>query len=315
MDLHCQDCAKFLQEDQTLEQNRKKTSWVLVLTVIAMVAEIVAGYTTGSMAVVADGWHMASHAGALIIALLAYRIARSQKLSRKFSFGAGKVIPLGGFTSAVILALMAILILIESFQNLIHPEAIIYNEAIGIAAFGFFINLFCALILNHEHDHAHSHGHDPHEHDEDCHDTEHAHVHDHNLRAVLFHIAMDAITSLLAVAGLITAKYKGWNWIDPVVGIIGAVLILAWAAQLLRDTGWELLDGHSKSVDWRKLKAQLEGEGAKIVDFHVWRVAPTAVACELVVEASQPKGLEHYRRMLKEDHRVRHAIIEERAPL
>ena len=313
MDLHCQDCAKFLQDDQTIDVNRKKTSWVLVLTLIAMVAEIVAGYATGSMAVVADGYHMASHAGALIIALLAYRIARSQKLSRKFSFGAGKVIPLGGYTSAVILALMAVLIFIESVQNIVHPEPIIYNEAIGIAAFGFFINLFCALILNHEHDHAHSHGHAHDEEDEhECHDEEHAHVHDHNLRAVLFHIAMDAITSLLAVGGLIVAKYKGWNWIDPVVGIIGALFILAWAFQLLRDTGWELLDGHSKSVNWKKLKAQIEGEGARIVDFHVWRVAPTAVACELVVEATQLRGL-RYRRILKEDYLVSHAIIEERA--
>lgn len=312
MDLHCQDCAKFLQDDQTIDVNRKKTTWVLVLTVIAMVAEIVVGYATRSMAVVADGYHMASHAGALIIALLAYRIARSQKLSRKFSFGAGKVIPLGGYTSAVILALMAVLIFIESLQNIFHPEPIIYNEAIGIAAFGFFINLFCALILNHEH--AHSHGHSHGEEDEhECHDEEHAHVHDHNLRAVLFHIAMDAITSLLAVGGLILAKYKGWNWIDPVVGIIGALFILVWAFQLLRDTGWELLDGHSKSVNWKKLKAQIESEGAKIVDFHVWRVAPTAVACELVVEAAQLRGLEHYRRILKEDYLVSHAIIEERA--
>ena len=283
-----------------------------------MIAEITAGYLTGSMAVVADGFHMASHAGALLIALLAYQIARSQKMSRKFSFGAGKMIPLGGYTSAVILGIVAVLIFTESVERFFSPEQIRYNEAIGIACFGLFVNLLSVLILNQSHDHGHSHDHSSHEHHEheDEHDHHHGHdhpVHDHNLRAAFLHIAMDALTSVLAIGGLLIAKAKGWTWIDPGVGIVGACMILIWAGQLCRDTGWELLDGHSKTVDWKKLKSQIESDGGRIVDFHVWRIAPKAVACELVVESSQLKGLEHYRRMLKEDFSVQHAIIEERA--
>jgi cation diffusion facilitator family transporter len=311
MDLHCPDCAKFLEDDHVIESNRKKTRWVLALTTLAMIGEIIAGHFTGSMALVADGWHMASHAGALLIALFAYQIARSQKLSKKFSFGAGKVIPLGGFTSAVILSIVAILIFSESFERLFNPNAIQYNEAIGVACIGFVVNLMSALILNHEHGHEHAHE-ENHDHGHDDHRHDHHHVHDHNLRAAFLHIAMDAITSLFAVGGLLLAKYQGWNWMDPVVGLLGAIVIGVWAFRLCRDTGWELLDGHSKTVNWKKLKNTIEISGTRILDFHVWRIAPTAVACELVVEASEPLGLEHYRRILKDDFLVQHVIVEER---
>lgn len=304
MDLHCQDCVKFLEEDHMIEQNRKKTAWVLILTSIAMVGEITAGHLTGSMALVADGWHMASHAGALLIALVAYQIAKSQTLSKKFSFGAGKVIPLGGYTSAVILSIVAILILTESIERVFSPSPIQFNEAIGIACLGFLVNLVSALILNHEH-HV-----DEHHSNED-----HAHVHDHNLRAAFLHIAMDAITSLMAVGGLTLAKYKGWTWIDPLVGIVGAGVIGLWAFRLCTDTGWELLDGHSKTVNWPLLKNKIETEGSRILDFHIWRIAPRAIACELVVEANPPKGREHYHRILKDDFSLQHVVVEERHPL
>jgi cation diffusion facilitator family transporter len=309
MDIHCSECAKFLEDDHLIEINRKKTRWVLGLTTLAMIGEILAGHYTGSMALIADGWHMASHAGALLIALAAYQIARSQKLSKKFSFGAGKIIPLGGFTSAIILGVVAVLILSESIERLVTPGFIQYNEAIGVACIGFVVNLLSALILNHDHaDHDHHH---EDEHDDSNHDHKH-HVHDHNLRAAFLHIAMDAVTSLLAVAGLLLAKYKGWNWLDPVVGLVGASVIGIWAFRLCRDTGWELLDGHSKTVNWKKLRSAIEITGTKILDFHVWRIAPTAVACELVVETTEPQGLEHYRRILKEDFSVQHVIVEER---
>jgi cation diffusion facilitator family transporter len=310
MDLHCTECAKFLQDDQLIESNRKKTRWVLGLTFIAMIAEIGAGYWTRSMAVMADGFHMASHVGALAIALIAYQIARSDKFSRKFSFGAGKMIPLGGYTSAIILGIIAILIFIESIERFFSPGAIAYNEAIGIACFGLIVNFFSALILSHEHGHddAHDLNHE-HEHDE----HHHHHVHDHNLRAVFLHIAMDAVTSVLAIGGLILAKYQHWNWIDPSVGIVGALLIVIWAIRLCRDTAWELLDGQSKAIDIQRLKFAIESEGVRIADFHAWRIAPKALACELVIESSKLKGLDHYRKILKDDFSVRHAVIEERS--
>ena len=303
MDLHCQDCVKFLQDDHLIERNRRKTRWVIALTSITMVGEITAGHITGSMALIADGWHMASHAGALLIAFIAYQIARSKKLSKRFSFGAGKVIPLGGFTSAIILSVVAVLILSESVERFFSPGPIRFNEAIGIACMGLAVNLISALILNHEGDHGHSHDHDHHG---------HGHVHDHNLRAVFLHIAMDAVTSVLAIGGLLLAKLKGWTWTDPAVGVVGAGVIAVWAFRLCRDTGWELLDGHSKTVDWKRLRSIIEVNGAKILDFHVWRIAPTATACELVIGATELRGLDHYRRILREDFSVQHIIVEER---
>lgn len=313
MDIHCSECARFLEDDHLIEINRKKTKWVLGLTTVAMLGEILAGHFTGSMALIADGWHMASHAGALLIALAAYQIARSQKLSKKFSFGAGKIIPLGGFSSAIILSIVAILIFQESSERLLNSQAIAYNEAIGVACLGFLVNLASALILNHDHTHHTEHEHHDHADDDGDHAHHHRHdVHDHNLRAAFLHIAMDAITSLLAIFGLLLAKLKGWNWLDPAVGLVGAVVIGIWAFRLCRDTGWELLDGHSKTVNWKKLKSTIEISGTKIVDFHIWRIAPTAVACELVIEVKVPKGLDHYHKILKEDFSLQHVIVEER---
>lgn len=308
MELSCKDCARFLQEDGRIERNQGKIRWVLAINLAMMLGEIVSGYLTGSMALLADGWHMASHAGALFITLLAYRLARSQKLSKSFSFGTGKLIPLGGYTSAIALGIVALLVLIESIGRLIVPEAIVFNQAIGVACLGLVVNSVSALILHDDLPHGHSHGHD-HDHD---HDHEHDHVHDHNLRSAFLHVIADAVTSFLAIFALLAAKYYHQAWLDPAMGIVGAGVIFSWSFQLCRDTGWELLDGHSKTVDWAKLREAIEGEGARVLDFHVWRIAPQAVACELVVAREAALGPDHYRHLLRDKFRIQHVIVEER---
>ena len=305
MEILCQDCSSYVSDDKLIARNQRKTRWVVVITALTMVLEITMGYVSGSMALVADGWHMASHAGALLIALMAYKLANSQKLSRHFSFGAGKLIPLGGYTSAVILAVVAVLILVESLGRLLSPVSINFDEAIGIACFGLFINILSVFILNDDHSHGHDHGHD-HEHDHN-----HNHVHDHNLRSAFLHILLDAVTSVLAIIALLLGKYYHFVRLDPIIGIVGAFVICTWAFQLCRDTGWELLDGHSKTVDWKRLRSRVEIEGSRILDFHVWRIAPKAVACELVVGAARLRGLDHYREILRKDFGVQHIIVEE----
>ena len=308
MEIRCEECLNYLSDDPLIERNQNKTKWVVILTSVMMVAEIIAGSMTGSMALTADGWHMASHAGALLISLLAYHLARSHRMSRHFSFGAGKLIPLGGYTSAVILAIVALLIAAESVGRLVSPVAIEFNEAIGIACLGLLVNIASALILNHD-DPAHGHHHEDHDHDSD---HAHKHVHDHNIRSAFLHVVADAVTSVLAIIALTIGKIYHITWLDSAIGLVGAGVILSWAFQLCRDTGWELLDGHSKTVDWKKLRAVLEVDGTKIIDFHVWRIAPQAIACELVVSAQAPRGLEHYRGLLREKFSIHHIIVEER---
>jgi len=297
----------FLEQDEIIHRNQRKTQYVVVLTSCMTIGEIVAGYFTGSMALIADGWHMASHAGALLIALLAYKLARSPNLSKKLSFGAGKLIPLGGFTSAIILAMVALLIVIDSVTRLFSPVEIQFREAICIACLGLAVNVLSALILNHETHHHHRHHDDDHDHDE-----EYTHIHDHNIRSAFLHVLADAVVSILAIGALLLGMSYHLNWLDPVIGVVGAVVIVSWAYQLCRDTGWELLDGHSKTVNWSKLQKSVEIEGTRILDFHVWRIAPQAIACELVVKTPAPRGHEYYRNLLREKFSIQHMIVEER---
>lgn len=310
MKLYCKESQTSVLEDPLLKRNESKTLRVVVLTSTMMVTEILAGLFTGSMALLADGWHMASHATALGIALIAYRLARRPSLNRKFSFGAGKLIPLGGFTSAVVLAMIAFLMAFESIQRLLHPIAVQFNQAIGVACAGLVVNVVSALLLNEDHDHeeedhdhAQAHGH-PHHH-------VHGHVHDLNLRSAFIHVVADAFTSVLAITALVSGKLLHQPRLDAVMGIIGSGVILSWAYQLIRQTGWELLDGHSKRVDLELLRSAVERDGARLVDLHVWRIAPKAVACELVLATSNPKGANHYRELLKNEFQIQHVIIEE----
>src|SRR5579859_2106200 len=250
---------------------------------------------------------MASHATALGIALLAYRLARHPSLNRRFTFGAGKLIPLGGYTSAVVLAMIAFLMAFESVQRLFHPVAVQFDQAIGVACAGLIVNVVSALLLSEDHSHEEN-GHPDHDHG---HFHSDGHVHDLNLRSAFIHVVADAFTSVLAITALVSGKLLHQPRLDAMMGIIGAGVILSWAYQLVRQTGWELLDGHSKRVDLEGLRSAVEKDGARLLDLHVWRIAPKAVACELVVAAHHPKGSRHYRDLLNKEFNIQHSIIEE----
>lgn len=224
------------------ELGEQRTKLVLALTAVTMTVEIAAGLLFGSMALLADGWHMGTHVAAFFITIFAYRYARKHAHDPDFTFGTGKVSILGGFASSIALAVVAMVMAIESIQRLYSPEEIYFNQAIIVAAIGLVVNIASALLLDIKHDHGHSHhGH----HDEH---SGHNHHHDHNLRAAYFHVLADALTSLLAIVALLSGKYFGWGWLDPTMGIVGAMVITYWAYGLIKETGPVLLTAASKAT-------------------------------------------------------------------
>lgn len=294
----------YVIQDSKIGSNEKKTIFVVILTFITMIIEVSYGYITGSMALLADGWHMASHVGALGISVIAYRLARSKKLNNKFSFGAGKLIPLGGYTSALMLGLVAVFMAVESFERFLNPTAINFSTAISVSVLGLIVNLLSAGLLWDSHDHHHDHHH--HDHDD--------HVHDHNHKSALIHVIADAFTSVLAIIALITGKYFGWNWADPIMGIVGSIVILKWAYGLCKGTVWELLDGNSKLIKKEDIRELFSKEdGVEVTDLHIWRIAPNAHACELMIYNNDLKGSEYYREKVLQHFSIDHLIIEERA--
>ncbi len=249
-------------------KNRKgerRTQYVLMLTAVTMVVEILAGSIYGSMALLADGWHMGTHVAAFMIAIFAYRYARKHANDPAYAFGTGKVNVLGGFASAVALAVVALVMLAESLQRLFDPQIIHFNEAITVAVLGLLVNLVSAILLKD------GHGHDHHA---------HAHTHhDHNLRAAYMHVLADAMTSLLAIVALVSGKYFGWNWLDPVMGMAGAIIITRWSYGLLKQTSPVLLDA-SIDEDYRlAIREAIEGDADnRISDFHIWKVSASHYA-------------------------------------
>ncbi|KTC62939.1 cation transporter, partial [Pseudomonas fluorescens ABAC62] len=213
------------------EENARRTLWVVVLTVVMMVAEIAAGYITGSMALLADGFHMATHAGALGIAAMAYAFAKRHAHSPRYSFGTGKVGDLGGFASALILVLVSLGIAVESVMRLLSPTEVQFGTATLIAVVGLAVNIVSALLLGHGHSHAHEHGHE-----------HHHHGNDNNFKSAYVHVIADALTSVLAIAALLAGRYLGWVWLDPVIGMLGAIVIARWAWSLMGATASVLLD-------------------------------------------------------------------------
>jgi cation diffusion facilitator family transporter len=284
----------YLLDDETISKNEKKTLFVVILTAVTMVVEIIAGYLTSSMALLADGWHMASHAGALTISLIAYKLAKSGVLNKKFSFGAGKFIPLGGYTSAIVLAFVAVLMAIQSMDRLANPIPIHFNEAIFVAVVGLIVNVVCAFVLFDKH---HHHG---------------EHTHDHNIKSAYIHVIADALTSVFAILALVLGKFYGASWLDPIMGIVGAVVILRWAYLLCRETAWELLDGHAKSIDQNEVRSHIEKDGIEVSDLHIWRIAPNAHACEVVVTSNAHQGTNYYRKLIEERFSFEHLVVEER---
>lgn len=288
----------YLQEDEKIAKNEKRTFYVVLLTSLMMIVEIITGYLTGSMALLADGWHMASHAGALSISLIVYKLAKSRRLNDKFAFGAGKFIPLGGYTSAILLAFVALLMMAESIERFISPQSIQFNEAILVAIVGLIVNVTSAFLLSGD-NHHHGHG------------SDHHHHHDHNLKSAYIHVLADALTSILAIFALLIGKHFGAIWLDPVMGIVGAIVILKWAYNLCKDTGWELMDGHVKTLPPGKIKDFIEKSDVKVTDLHLWRIAPNALACEVSLVSEKHRGASFYKDLLKKEFGIRHIVIEE----
>ena len=271
-------------------QNKSKVKIVFWLTTIIMVLEIAAGTWSGSMALLADGWHMGTHSAAFLIAIFAYSYAKKNANNKSFSFGTGKVNYLGGFASAIALAIVALLMILESVQRIIEPNNIHFNEAIIVAIVGLIVNIVSAFILKDDHHHHDHHGDSDHHH----------HDHDHNMKAAYLHVLADALTFVLAIVALLTGKYMGIIWIDPVMGIVGAIVILHWSYGLIKESSTVLLD---KSVDvstFEKISQTLDKRNTIINDIHVWKIASTHQAAILSVSSPSPLSTEEYKKILSE---------------
>ncbi|MEG2796359.1 MAG: CDF family Co(II)/Ni(II) efflux transporter DmeF [Pseudomonas sp.] len=286
------------------DENARRTLWVVALTFVMMIGEIAAGYITGSMALLADGFHMATHAGALGIAAAAYGFARRNANNKRYSFGTGKVGDLAGFASAMVLGLVSLGIAGESILRLFQPTTVAFGEATVIAVVGLVVNLVSAFVLMGHHGHDHGHHHD-HAHEHGGH-----HHHDNNLRSAYVHVLADALTSVLAIAALLAGRYLGWVWLDPAMGIVGAIVIAKWAFNLMRDSSAMLLDATDEPVA-AEIRELLETSGdVRISDLHVWQVGPQARAAIVSVVASAGVTAEAVRARLAPVHELSHLTIE-----
>lgn len=276
----------------------RRTMQVLVLTFFTMGVEIGAGIFLGSMALLADGWHMATHVAAFMIAIFAYRYSRKHANDQTFAFSTGKVGVLGAFASSVALGVVALMMLIESGERIINPHIIYFDEAIAIACFGLTINIISALLLKERHRHGDDHQH------------VHSH-HDQNLKAAYVHVIADALTSVLAIIALVFGKYYGWNWLDPVMGIVGAIIITRWSYLLVKETSPVLLD---ESIDEHYSKAIIEkiesDADNRIADLHIWRIAPNHFAVIISLVTHHPQSPEYYKNLLKNFHKLSHITVE-----
>lgn len=288
------------------DENARRTLWVVVLSAAMMVGEIAAGYLTGSMALLADGFHMATHAGALGVAAAAYAYARRHAHSRDYSFGTGKVGDLAGFASALVLGLVALGIAVESVVRLFGPITVAFAQATMIAVLGLAVNIASAFLLSGGPGHAHGHHH--HGHDEHHHHRHHEA--DNNMRSAYVHVLADALTSVLAIAALLAGRFLGWTWMDPVMGIVGATVIARWAWTLLRDTAAVLLDATDAPVA-DEVREMVEAPGdARIADLHVWRIGPEARAAIVSIVAGAGVTPDMIRERLRPVHEVRHLTVE-----
>ena len=275
-------------------RGEQRTWIVIVITVVMMIIEIGSGYLFGSMALLADGWHMGTHAAALSITVFAYSYARRHAENPKYSFSTGKVGVLGGFASAVVLGVVALIMGAESLQRLFAPVAIQFNEAIGVAVIGLIVNLVCAFLLHGEEGHDHHEEHKHHNH------HNHHHGHDHNLRAAYLHVLADALTSFLAIFALFTGKQFGWVWMDPLMGIVGAVVITRWSFHLLKETSRILLDWEAAPELAEKIRTAIEEDADNLIaDLHVWHVSPNNLSIILTVVTHFPQPPDHYKSLVR----------------
>ncbi|MDX2225090.1 MAG: CDF family Co(II)/Ni(II) efflux transporter DmeF [Rhodospirillaceae bacterium] len=296
--------------DHSFAQHEKRrgearTRIVIGLTTVTMAVEIAAGLAYGSMALLADGIHMASHAAALSIAAFAYWYARRHAHDARFSFGTGKVNALAGFASALLLAVFAAMMVWESGQRLVQPVEIAFNQAIVVALVGLAVNGVSALILKPQEHHHHEGHHDGH------HEGHDHHHHDHNLKAAYLHVIADALTSILAVAALLGGKVLGWAWLDPAMGLVGAAVILRWSWGLVRDTSGVLLDRQAPAAVREQLRRSVErGTGDRVTDLHLWSIAPGTWAGAITVVSATPQAPGHYKALIDAAVHVEHLTVE-----
>ena len=288
------------------DRHERRTWMVVALTAVTMVVEIVAGSWFNSMALLADGWHMATHAGAMGLAALAYRFARRHARNPRFTFGTGKVGDLAAYSSGVILAVAALMIAWESLARLAQPVPIAFGEAIVVAVLGLAVNFISAAMLWTRHSHGHEHAHEHHDHAHD-----HAHHADHNIRAAFMHVVADALTSVLAIAALVAGLWFGLVWLDPVMGVVGAVVILRWSVQLMRDTGGILLDMEAGGDLAKRIRGEIEAkDGDKVADLHVWRVGPGHFAAIVAIVTRRATDAAELKAGLKSRYPLAHLTVE-----
>ncbi|WP_350976340.1 CDF family Co(II)/Ni(II) efflux transporter DmeF [Shewanella sp. AC34-MNA-CIBAN-0136] len=353
------------------EQNVKRTWYVLIITVITMAVEVIAGTIYGSMALLADGWHMGTHAAAFCITLFTYSYAKKHANSDKFSFGVGKVGVLGGYTSAIALAIVAIIMLVESLHRLWSPIEIQFNQSILVAIVGLVVNIASMFILGHEHhghdhgdhkhhshshSHSHSHKHDDHKlhshehddhkhhsiehhshehddhklhshehddhehhsiehhshehHDHEHHSHEHHNGNDHNLKAAYFHVLADALTSVLAICALLVGKFLGWYWLDPIMGVVGAVVITKWALGLMKQTSPILLDENIDEDYQLDIVNTINDEQTKVTDIHIWRISADHYSASIAICTSTDTNVESFKHLLNKFDKLSHLTIE-----
>jgi cation diffusion facilitator family transporter len=268
------------------KHNENKVKVVFWLTSVIMILEIAAGTWSGSMALLADGWHMGTHSAAFLIAIFAYSYAKKHANDKDFSFGTGKVNYLGGFASAVALAIVALMMAVESVQRLIEPQEIHFNEAILVAITGLIVNIASMFVLRDDHHHDESHGH---------------HHHDQNMKAAYFHVLADSLTSFLAIIALLVGKYFGWIWVDAAMGIVGAVVILRWSYGLIKDSSNVLLDKTVSTSSFEKFATAIKNENKGIInDIHIWKIGASHQAAILSIVSEEPLEPNEYKKILKQ---------------